>query len=283
MTTLAEPTLTMTVGIHPASLPESPAATTPARRLRVDARTSTEQLLRQRADLPADHPDCDRLRARAIEQNLPLANRLARRYAGRGELLDDLAQVAALALVNAVDRYDPGRQVPFPAYAVPGILGALKRHFRDTAWAMRVPRPTQELAQQAATATRDLTQQRGRPPTPAELADHLNVDIEALRAATAAWHLYRLPSLNTSHSGTVGLDLIDILGCIDTGYTAVDNRLSLQPFIAALPTRERQILTMRFYGHLTQTQIATEIGLSQMHMSRLLKQTLTRLRAAMSI
>ena len=139
---------------------------------------STEELLCQRDRLPAEHPDRAKLRARAIETNLPMANRLARRYAGRGELLDDLAQVAAIALINAVDRYDPSRQVPFAGFAIPTILGALKRHFRDTTWAMRVPRPIQELARRVPAATDELGQQLGRTPTTAELADYLQVAVD---------------------------------------------------------------------------------------------------------
>ena len=122
-------------------------AAVPSRRgYPIDASLSTEELLRRRDRLPAGHPDRARLRARAIEQNLPMAAHLARRYAARGERLDDPTQVAAVGLINAVDRYDPRRQIPFAAFAIPTILGGLKRHFRDTAWAMRVPRATQELA-----------------------------------------------------------------------------------------------------------------------------------------
>lgn len=293
MTILAEPTLNMTAGIPPAA-PTTPAANhprqpspavpavAPARRSQLlDAQASTEQLLRQRDDLPTNQLDRVRLRARAIEQNLPLANRLARRYVGRGELLDDLAQVAALALIRAVDSYDPSRQTPFTAYAMPSILGALKRHFRDTAWAIRVPRSTQELAQGVAGATGQLSQQHGRPPTPAELAAHLHVSVEELRAAIDAWHVYRLASLNAPHASGVGADRIDLIGSTDPHCADVDDLLTLRPLVAALPTREQRILTMRFYDHMTQTQIAAEIGLSQVHESRLLKQTLAQLRAAM--
>ncbi|GAA4732254.1 SigB/SigF/SigG family RNA polymerase sigma factor [Phytohabitans rumicis] len=243
---------------------------------------TTEQLLHQRDDLPTGHPDRALLRARAIEENLPLANRLARRYAGRGEPLEDLSQVAALALITAVDRYDPRRAVPFTAYAVPTILGTLKRHFRDTAWAIRVPRSTQELTREIVTATGELSQLQGRQPTPAELADHLHVTLDDLQATIGARHAYHLASLNTPHTTAAGIDLIDLIGGIDPRYTGVDEHLTLRPLLAALPTREQRILTMRFFGHMTQTQIAAEIGLSQMHVSRLLKQTLTRLRTAIT-
>ena len=240
----------------------------------------TEELLCQRNRLPAEHPDRANLRARAIEMNLPMAGRMARRYAGRGELRDDLTQVAALALINAVDRYDPSKQVPFAGFAVPSILGALKRHFRDTAWAMRVPRPMQELALKVPVAADELGHQRGRTPTTTELADHLQATVDDVRAAVGAWHNYRLPSLNTPHPET-GADWGDVIGGIDPRYASIDDNVSLQPLVAELPLRERRILTMRFYEHMNQTQIAAEIGVSQMQVSRLLRQTLARLRAAM--
>lgn len=290
MTTLAEPALTITTAAATILEPATPAIRLPRQRTTsgsgrrgqpVDAQPSTEQLLRQRDGLPAGHPQRGRLRVRAIEQNLPLANRLARRYAGRGELVDDLAQVAALALIKAVDTYDPSRDVPFAAYAAPTIIGALKRHFRDTAWAIRVPRPIQELAQHVPTATSHLSHQHGRTPTPTELADHLDVSVDQLRAAVDAWHVYRLASLNAPPASGIDTDRIDLIGGTDPHYAQVDDYLTLRPLVAALPARQQLILTMRFYEHMTQTQIADEIGLSQMHVSRLLKRTLAQLRAAM--
>jgi RNA polymerase sigma-B factor len=211
-----------------------------------------------------------------------MANHLARCYAGSGELLDDLAQVAAPALIKAVDGYDPSRQVAFSSYAIPSILGALKRHFRDTAWAMRVPRSTQELVRELATATAELSQQLGRCPTPADLATYLHVDIDHLLAAVAASQVYRLTSLNAPQAGSDSTDLIDHIGGVDPGYGRVNDHLALRPLFAALPARERRVLTLRFFGHLSQSQIAAEIGVSQMQVSRLLSKSLARLRAAMA-
>jgi RNA polymerase sigma-B factor len=292
MTILAEPIAFIATATDPAE-PTTPAAShpgqrtttvhpvAPSRRSPVDAAATTEQLLRQRDQLPAGHPDRATLRARVIETNLPMANQLARRYAGRGELLDDLAQVAALALIKAVDGYDSRRQVPFARYAVPSILGALKRNFRDTAWGMRVPRRTQELVRDVATATGVLSQRQGRPPTPAELADHLHATVDDLVVAIEAAQAYRPASLNAPYTGTGSADLIELIGGTDPRYTRVDDHLWLRPLFAALPLRERRILTMRFYGQMSQTRIAAEVGLSQMQVSRLLRQSLARLRAEM--
>jgi RNA polymerase sigma-B factor len=242
----------------------------------------TGQLLRQRDRLPAGHPDRAKLRARVIETNLPMARNLARRYGGRGEPLDDLTQVAAVALIKAVDGYDSSRQVAFASYAVPSILGALKRHFRDTAWAIRVPRRTQELTLDIAAATADLSHQLGRSPTTADLAHHLHVRVDDIVLAIAAAKAYQLTSLNTSCATGDDADraeLIDLLGDADARYARVDNHLLLRPLFAALPLRERHILTMRYFGDMSQAQIAAQIGISQMHVSRLLTQSLTRLRA----
>jgi RNA polymerase sigma-B factor len=260
--------------------PTAHAAVRSRRGWPVDASVSTEELLCQRDRLPAEHPDRAKLRARAIEMNLPLANRLAHRFAGRGELLDDLAQVAAVALIDAVDRYDPSRQAPFAGFAIPTIIGGLKRHFRDTTWAMRAPRSIQELARRVPAAADELGQQLGRTSTTAELADYLEVTVGDVLAAVGAWRSYRLLSLNAP-SPITGEDVIDVIGGIDPRYAGVDDHLSLQPLFAELPLRERRILTMRFYDHMNQSQIAAEIGMSQMHVSRLLRQSLSRLRAAM--
>ncbi|MGN9776428.1 SigB/SigF/SigG family RNA polymerase sigma factor [Micromonospora sp. H33] len=238
-----------------------------------------EQLLRRLAALTCGHPDRARLRARIIEADLPMAGRLARRYAGRGEPYDDLAQVAALALVKAVDGFDVSRGVPFSCYAVPTILGALRRHFRDTAWAMRVPRRAQELNSMVRAATGELTQRQRHHPTTAQLADHLEVSVDEVLAALTASQAYRLASLNAPHLGADDIETIELIGAVDPGYAGVDDHLTLLPLLAVLPLRERRILTMWFYRHMTQARIATEVGISQMHVSRLLKRSLAQLRA----
>jgi RNA polymerase sigma-B factor len=245
---------------------------------------TTEELLVELGQLPPRHPGRARLRARAIEQNLPLAHHLARRYAGRGEQLDDLTQVAALALVKAVDGYDPARPHPFASYAIPTITGALKRHFRDTVWAIRVARSSQELLHRVRTASDDLTQQHGRHPSTADLAEHLHVTGRQLHIAAEAGQVYQLQSLSTpggSDSGPDSADRVDLIGSVDPRYADVDERLSPPPIrrlVAALPRRERQVLAMRFSGEMTQSTIATKVGVSQMQVSRLLRRSLTQLR-----
>ncbi|MFG3297473.1 SigB/SigF/SigG family RNA polymerase sigma factor [Micromonospora chersina] len=241
----------------------------------------SEQLLRRRAALSADDPDRARLRTRIIEANLPMAGRLARRYTGRGQPYEDLAQVGALGLIKAVDGYDTNRGTPFASYAIPTILGAIRRHFRDTAWAIRVPRAAQELSARVPEARGRLGQQRGRQPTDGELADHLEVTVAQLVSAVVASDVYRLSSLNEPRPGADGVERLELIGAADPGYAAADDHLTLRLLLVALPLRERRILTMRFYGDLTQAQIATRVGLSQMHVSRLLKRSLTQLRAGM--
>jgi RNA polymerase sigma-B factor len=238
----------------------------------------SEQLLRRHAALGCDDPDRTRLRTRIIEGNLPMARRLARRYTGRGEPYDDLSQVAALALVKAVDGFDVSRGVPFSCYAVPTILGALRRHFRDTTWALRVPRRAQELNSMVRAATGDLTQRQRHHPSTAELADHLDVSVDEVLAALVAAQAYRLASLNAPHPGARDVEAGELIGAVDPGYAAVDDHLTLLPLLAALAPRERRILTMWFYRHMTQARIASEVGLSQMHVSRLLKRSLAQLR-----
>ncbi|MEU7870320.1 sigma-70 family RNA polymerase sigma factor [Dactylosporangium sp. NPDC049140] len=240
-----------------------------------------DHLLKNRGRLPAGHPDREVLRGRAIESCLPMAYRLASRYTGRGERLDDLRQVAALALVRAVDGYDPGRGVPFVGYAAPTIIGALKRHFRDAAWGMRVSRSSQELLLAIRAAVSDLTYLHGRAPTPAEIADHLRIDIGAIHAAKQAAQAYRLPSLNEPLDGHSTAERMDLIGAIDPHYSGVDDHLTLTSLVTALPPRERRILAMRFYDEMTQARIAAALGVSQMHVSRLLRHTLTRLRAGL--
>ena len=241
----------------------------------------TEQLLRARDRLPAGHGDRELLRMRAIEQSLPLARRLARRYVGRGEDLDDLEQVASLALIRAVDGWDPARSVPFASFAVPSILGALKRHFRDAVWAVRIPRRTQEILQEIPFAIETLTQRLQRQPTSVELAAHLRVAAHELSTALGAATAYRLTSLDAPAVRGSATALGDLIGATDPHYVDLENHLALGPLVAALPPREKRILALRFDEEMSQGGIAAELGISQMHVSRLLRGCIARLRVGM--
>jgi RNA polymerase sigma-B factor len=244
---------------------------------------TVQELLCQRAELPGGHPDRAGLRIRGIEAGLPLARGLAARYTGRGEPLDDLYQVAALALVRAVDGYDPTQLAAFTSYAVPTIVGALKHHFRDTTWRVRVPRGVQDLAITLGPAGARLTHQLGRSPTRRELAAHLDATEDDISAAMIAWQAHHPDSLDapSATDGQEQLALLDTIGAVDARFDTVVDRYTLRPLLAALPAHQRRILAMRYFDDMTQAQIATRIGVSQMQISRLLVRTLTQLRTGM--
>jgi RNA polymerase sigma-B factor len=244
---------------------------------------STHHLLRLRRTLTPDDPRRLELRNEAIAQNLALSRRLAQRYAGRGADLDDLHQVAAYGLIKAVDGYDPERGVPFVAYAYPYILGALKRHFRDTAWGMHVPRSVQDLNQRVTVAIADLGHRQARTPSRHEIAEHLDVTVAEVQRAAGAANALRLTSLNGPHHGYDGGELVDAIGHVDVRIDHIDARISVEPLLAGLAPRERRILALRFDSEMTQAAIAAHLGISQMHVSRLLKQSLATLRTALSV
>jgi RNA polymerase sigma-B factor len=243
------------------------------------AEASAQALLTLLADLPPDSPDRTRVRARLIELYLPLAEYLARRFRNRGEPLDDLTQVAGMGLIKSVDGFDPTRGAAFTSYAIPMIVGELKRHFRDKGWDVRVPRRLQELRLELGKISGDLAQELGRSPTVADLAGRVGVSEEEVIEGLESGHAYRALSINVPVSGDEGgAELGDLLGDVDRALEAVDYRESLRPVIARLPEREQRIIAMRFFGNLTQTQIAQRLGISQMHVSRLLTHALTFLR-----
>lgn len=235
-----------------------------------------EVLLRHLAALPSGHPDRAVLRQAAVEAQLALVHHLAQRFRGRGEPYDDLVQVGTIGLLNAVDRFDPARG-SFTAFAVPTILGEIRRYFRDRSWAMRVPRRLQDLGRQVSDAREQLTHALGRSPTIQELAEHLDADpdlvLEALDTATA-YATVPLPS--TPEDADAGL------GFVDQALELVEDRATLLPLLARLPARERRILALRFVRGLSQSQIAREVGISQMHVSRLLARSLATLRAGLT-
>lgn len=227
--------------------------------------------------LPADDPQRLAARARVIEWYLPMTRCLARRFARRGVPLDDITQVAAIGLIKAVDGYDVTRGVPFAGYAIPTILGEIKRHFRDSTWYVRVPRRLQELCLQVAAATDELTRDLQGSPSSAQLAARLRVGGAELGAARRARGAYRLLSLNKARAGS-DEQLSESLAVRDTAMAAAENRMLLRPLLARLPARDRRIIVLRYYEELTQSQIAAQLGVSQMHVSRLLSHALSRLR-----
>ena len=215
--------------------------------------------------------------------HLPLAAFLARRFRDRGESLDDLTQVATIGLIKAVDRFDPQRGVEFSTFATPTIVGEIKRHFRDKGWAIRVPRRLQELRISIGRATAELSQSTGRSPTVAELAAHLDVGEEDILEGMESAQAYATLSLDSSSADGMdeGSSLADTLGEDDPGLGEVETRETLHPLVATLPAREQRIIHMRFYENMTQAQIAEQIGVSQMHVSRLLAKTLAQLRTGL--
>jgi RNA polymerase sigma-B factor len=211
-------------------------------------------------------------REEVAELMLPLARGLARRYAGRGEPLDDLEQVASLGLLKAIDRFDCERQVRFTTFAVPTIAGELKRHFRDKGWTVRVPRDVQELSARLARSRDRLTRELGRAPSVEELAAAAGTDVERTLEALDAAGAYRALSLD--EPAGEGAGVIESLGGEDPGYERCEQRLLLRGGLAALEAREREILRLRFFEGLTQREIAARVGVSQMHVSRLIRRSL---------
>ena len=259
-----------------------PRPTSPAPTSTVDAEVSPRDgLLVELGALASDDVRRVAIRAQVIEWYLPMAGYLARRFNGRGEPLADLTQVAVIGLIKAVDRYDADRGVAFASYAIPTILGEVKRHFRDAAWNVRVPRRLQELKLRLTTVTEDLTHTLHRSPTTAELAAELGVGQREVLAARHCATAYRPLSFERAAPGSDDLRLIDSLGGPDPGIEAVDRRETLRLRLAELPERERRIITLRYFGGMTQAQIAAEVGVSQMQISRLLSQSLIRLHDGM--
>jgi RNA polymerase sigma-B factor len=233
-----------------------------------------------RALAGADGSARERLRDDFVGRALPFARRLARRYRGRGEPAEDLEQVARLGLVKTVDRYDPQRG-SFTAYAVVTITGELKRHFRNHTWGVHVPRRMQDLTLEIGHATTALTARLARTPRPEEIAVHLAIEVADVRDAQTSAAGYSPASLNTPVDGADGTELADLVGAPDPGLGLVDDLATVARLLCHLPERERRLLALRFYGNLSQAEIAAELGVSQMHVSRLLSRALAWLREAM--
>ncbi|HEV3401957.1 MAG TPA: RNA polymerase sigma factor SigF [Acidimicrobiales bacterium] len=220
------------------------------------------------------------LRTELVTAHIGLAEYLARRFTNRGEPLDDLVQVASLGLLKAVDRFDPERGLEFSTYATPTIVGELKRHFRDKGWAVRVPRRVQELHLRLGTVVSTLSQELGRSPTIGEIAHAASVSEEDVLEAIEAGHAYRFTSLDAPSGADEEGTLATQLGGDDQALVDSEHRVALSPLIARFPPRERTILHLRFFEGLTQSEIASRLGISQMHVSRLLARSLAQLRAS---
>jgi RNA polymerase sigma-B factor len=260
------------------ALPELSAAEARAAKTSHD-RAHARKLFAELAELAETEPRRQRVRDELVEMHLPLVEYLARRFRNRGEPLDDLVQVATIGLIKSVDRFDIERGVEFSTYATPTIVGEIKRHFRDKGWAIRVPRRLQELKLSLTKATSDLSQKNGRAPTVAELAQHLGLSEEEILEGLESANAYSAVSLDAPDAGDDDSPAVaDSLGATDDSLEGVEYRESLKPLLEKLPPREKKILLLRFFGNMTQSQIAAELGISQMHVSRLLARTLAQLR-----
>jgi len=249
-------------------------AETPWRDERVESNRAATTALAAMATLPPGDPSRERLRASVITTYLPMARRLAKRYYVGGEPLDDLSQVAVVGLINAVDRFDPDRCDVFPAFAVPYIVGELRRHYRDRVSDVRVPRSVQDLHPRLAAARDDVAQALGHEPTAEDLAAHVGVTRKAVVEATAYGGVHRCASLDLAgfedHAEASGPGSSDE----DQEVERADARLTIRPLVCALPSRQRRIVWLRFWRQSSQSEIAADLGISQMHVSRLLRSAL---------
>jgi RNA polymerase sigma-B factor len=218
-----------------------------------------------------------------VRLHLPLVEHCARRFRNRGEPFEDLVQVGTIGLIKAIDRFDLDRGVEFSTYATPTIIGEIKRYFRDKGWAIRVPRRLQELRMQIGASTAELTQSLGRSPTPRELAKALDCSVEEIVEGIESGNAYSTLSLDAADDGgdEGGSSMLDLIGIDDEALEHIEIRESIKPLLEALAPREKRILLLRFFKNRTQSEIAEEIGVSQMHVSRLLSRTLDQLRASL--
>jgi RNA polymerase sigma-B factor len=241
----------------------------------VEGRDDRELLRRYHEDGDLD------AREQLIERHLPLVRSLARRYANRGEQLEDLIQVGSIGLIKAVDRFDPDRGVELTTYATPTIIGEIKRHFRDKGWSIRVPRGLQELNVKLSRLLEQLTVELGRSPSIPELAEAAGVDDEDVLEAIESSQAYSAVSLSTpgGSSAEGELDPLESIGEVEHGYEISEDRVVLEPGLDVLDERERRIIHLRFWEGLTQSQIAVRVGISQMHVSRLIRRALEKVRA----
>ncbi|ARZ67926.1 RNA polymerase sigma factor SigF [Streptomyces sp. HU2014] len=262
-------------------LPYIEDATTVAPR---DARELSRLFFDRLAELEEGTHAYQYARNTLIEINLSLVRFAASRFRSRGDQMEDIIQVGTIGLIKAIDRFDLSREVEFTTFAVPYIVGEIKRHFRDTSWSVHVPRRLQELRVELAKATGELSQELDHSPTPDELAAHLGLSREEVVEGIVASNGYTAGSIDVpvdEGSDQVGNSFADRLGDVDPALEGVENLQALKPLVAELDDRDRQILRMRFGGEMTQSEIGAELGISQMHVSRLLTRILGRLRVGL--
>ncbi|WP_063837032.1 RNA polymerase sigma factor SigF [Phaeacidiphilus oryzae] len=245
----------------------------------LDTRTLSRSLFRRLSALLPGCAEHTYVRDTLIELNLPLVRYAAARFRSRNEPMEDIVQVGTIGLIKAIDRFDPERGVEFPTFAMPTVIGEIKRFFRDTSWSVRVPRRLQELRLALTRAGDDLSQQLDRSPTVAELAAYLGASEEDVVEGLAVGNAYTASSLDSTPLEEDGDGaLAERLGYEDVALEGVEYRESLKPLLAKLPARERRIIMLRFFANMTQSQIGEDVGISQMHVSRLLTRTLAQLR-----
>ena len=254
-------------------------ADTPSPRAK-DDENGVSELFAELANCAPEDSRSAAIREQIVARTLPLARTIARRFSSRGEEMDDLYQVASVGLIHAIDRFDHTRGIDFAAFAVPTIMGEIRRYFRDHAWAARVPRRVKDLTLEVGKATEDLSHRLGRSPTAAELATELGTDPDAIIEAIAAGGAYQPHSLDSPlhRGGETEATLADTLVAEDKEFEKTELHLALRPLLDQLPPREKRIVRLRFFEEKTQSEIARELGVSQVQVSRLLTRILGRIR-----
>ncbi|HEV2088318.1 MAG TPA: SigB/SigF/SigG family RNA polymerase sigma factor [Cryptosporangiaceae bacterium] len=240
---------------------------------------SVAPLFEALARLPAEHPERAGVREQLVRAHLPLVRNIAQKFASSGEPRADLTQVGVVGLLHAIDRFDPGRGLPFLGFAIPTVTGAVRQHLRETGWALHVPRRLKDLHARIVASIPPLSQRHRRAPTATEIAAHLGVEREEVVRGLAAGNAYGCVPLETAVAGeTAGAGQVASLGVPDAGLSLVEDRAALKPLLARLPPREQRILRLRFFDRRTQTEIAAELGTSQVQISRALARALETLR-----
>ncbi len=276
-----DPEVDVDVDVGPAPPGPEPVVSEHSTRVEQTRRRSAELFVEMRAD-GASEAVRTTARDGLVHLHLPLVEHCARRFRNRGEPFEDLVQVGTIGLIKSIDRFDTDRGVEFSTYATPTIIGEIKRYFRDKGWAIRVPRRLQELRMQISSATAELTQKQGRSPTPRELAEEIGCSVEEIIEGLESSNAYSTLSLDASNDDDENpSSMLDAIGIDDEGLEHVEIRESIKPLLEALDPREKKILLLRFFKNMTQSQIAEEIGVSQMHVSRLLTRTLLQLRSSL--